>query len=627
MAASPRSIPVPTLHNCARVLKRLSLAFAALAASGTLLNVAHATYPGENGVIVFDSWQFPRSLGRVSPGGGVPVTLTEGWGPKVSPNGKKVAFMRGAGNTPRDIFLMNIDGSNIVKLTDAPNAVAVTWLPDGSRLAYATATNVDGLAQLWTMNPDGSGKTFVRDLKNAVTALDWSPSGPSFAFVGSDVIYVSDVVNPIPPGRYLNSDPAWAPDGLSIMVGNTQNELGEAQEIMVDGSGRKTLPPQSLLTGRNAISPDGKLIGAGILYSNFKLATRARAGLPIVSTWDTQVSNVDWARVPKNCSISTPAGGGSVLAGDVDGYANQCAVAILPGAMAAGGVLGQALAIGPDGRLYGRLLKVNASGGAPLWGSPYVIPGGSGAPGGINPAKVAIAGAKDGSFQAVIINSVNQAVYHAMQYPNGTWSGFNLLDGSAGAPSFQARDVAIAINGSSASSPGNAQVIANGLLSGDLYHRVRWPSGTWTGFAVVPGSAGMNSNELAIASSDDLYTNVLAVTTAADGSQGQIRQVIRDPSGNWGGWVTMPVLIGTTLTATSDVALARTTFSGNPVAQVLFVDSTGNSNLQIRNNPNLVSSWQGQVINGLMTNQSRTVSISAGGGSPSTLLTTRVYPQ
>ncbi|WP_158101064.1 hypothetical protein, partial [Variovorax sp. JS1663] len=264
-------------------------------------------------------------------------------------------------------------------------------------------------------------------------------------------------------------------------------------------------------------------------------------------------------------------------------------------------------------------------GGAPVWSPYYVVPGVSGDSAGVRAKKIAIAAAKDGSFQAVIINTANDSVYHAMQYPNGSWSGFNLLDGAGGWANFAARDVAIAINGSSPTSAGNAQVIANGLADGSLYHRVRWPAGNWTSFAQVPGPQGMNTQALAIASSDDLNTNVLAITTAADGSQGQIQQVLRDPSGNWAGWVTMPTPAGTVLSKASDVALVRT----NAQASVMFLDATGKAYLQERNNPSLASSWQTQLPANQITDQGRTVSISQGASLnlPTQVLVTRVYPQ
>ncbi len=72
----------------------------------------------------------------------------------------------------------------------------------------------------------------------------------------------------------------------------------------------------------------------------------------MISSWAvTRPGNTDWSRVPKNCYQSSPQGGGGVLADDVDYYAEQCAVAVMPDGGAMTGVLQQAIAIGPDGRL------------------------------------------------------------------------------------------------------------------------------------------------------------------------------------------------------------------------------------------------------------------------------------
>lgn len=239
---------------------------------------------------------------------------------------------------------------------------------------------------------------------------------------------------------------------------------------------------------------------------------------------------------------------------------------------------------------------------------------------GIRARKIAIAAARDGSFQVVITNPADHdRVYHAMRYPNGKWSGFNRPQ-ATGTPNDGANDVAIAISGSSSTSPGHALVMTS--LPSGLYYIVRAPGGGWdASFATVPGTYNsMNAAALAVASSDDGNTNLLAITIAADGT-GQMQQVQRNTDGNWGGWVTMPIPADTTLSKNSRVAIART----DSQASVMFLDAENRAYFQVRSNPNLPSSWQTQLPATLITTQGRTVSISQG--SPSQVLVTRAYPQ
>lgn len=59
-----------------------------------------------------------------------------------------------------EIYLMDADGSNLVRLTDDPaDDDHPTWSPDGSRLAFVSWRT--GNAEIWIMNLDGSGATNV----------------------------------------------------------------------------------------------------------------------------------------------------------------------------------------------------------------------------------------------------------------------------------------------------------------------------------------------------------------------------------------------------------------------------------------------------------------------------------
>ncbi|GAA4358823.1 hypothetical protein GCM10023165_54220 [Variovorax defluvii] len=614
-SVSPLSKAQP--RKAARTLQRLGPVLATLAAVGPTLP-AHATYPGENGPIVFTSVSTsPATIARVQPGGTGISTLAQGTSPRVSPNGKKIAFLVGSGT--KSVFVMNIDGSDVAQLTSGLNVIAATWLPDGSRLAYvvAAAPNQWGTS-LWTMNNDGTDKSYVRELRNGLKFSDlaWSPTTDAFAYSdGNGNLWYDTVSNPYPVTLdAVTYKPSWAPDGASILYGS-----GSASPFLLkeySGTSSRTIQ-QNAARSRTALSPDGTLLTGGF-GTNMALTTRARAGTPVTFSWPVATVDADWARVPKNCHATTPQGGGGVLGGYADFYAEQCVIAVSPNPAAAGGVLALAMAIGPDKRVYASALKNDAS-GAPKWGSYGVVPGAKGDVAGIQANKIAVAAANDGSFQAVMTDAANNRVYHAIQYPKGNWSGFDTLP-VTGKPWDGTNDVAIAINGSSSTSPGKAQVLAS--ATGSVYYVERSPNGSWdSSYVVVPGtSRTMNPAALAMASSNDGYTNVLAITTTADGT-GQMQQVLRDPQGNWSGWVTVPAPVGTTLSKDSRVAIARTSSQ----ASVMFLDAENRAYFQMRDNPNLASSWQTQLPATLVTTQGRSVSISQG--STSQVLVTRVYPQ
>ena len=78
----------------------------------------------------------------------------EEWHPEVSPDGKQIAFMSDRdGNY--EIYIMNMDGSNQKRLTN--NDVDdwyPSWSPDGSQLMFSSKT--DGINNIYVMNKDGS---------------------------------------------------------------------------------------------------------------------------------------------------------------------------------------------------------------------------------------------------------------------------------------------------------------------------------------------------------------------------------------------------------------------------------------------------------------------------------------
>ena len=85
--------------------------------------------------------------------------------PSWSPDGSKIAFAAVENfnrvdlwNANLDIFVMNADGTNPVRLTDARFNWSPSWSPDGKRIAFARATH-DNItdSDIYVMNADGIG--------------------------------------------------------------------------------------------------------------------------------------------------------------------------------------------------------------------------------------------------------------------------------------------------------------------------------------------------------------------------------------------------------------------------------------------------------------------------------------
>ena len=105
------------------------------------------------------------------------------WSPVIDPT--PIAAGRIAFGSDRDgneeIYLMNADGSGLIRLTDDPGRDGnPSWSPDGERIAFHS--NRDGNWNVYVMNADGSGVTRLTDNSAGGSSPSWSPDGGRIAF-------------------------------------------------------------------------------------------------------------------------------------------------------------------------------------------------------------------------------------------------------------------------------------------------------------------------------------------------------------------------------------------------------------------------------------------------------------
>ncbi|MEU1285644.1 glycoside hydrolase domain-containing protein [Kitasatospora sp. NPDC005856] len=143
--------------------------------------------------------------------------------------------------------------------------------------------------------------------------------------------------------------------------------------------------------------------------------------------------------------------------------------------------------------------------------------------------RAGIAGMPDGSSQVVTVGSDGN-VYHRIRFADGNWSGYGALPG-VGTPTMGASDVAIA-----ALPDGSAQVLAVGN-DGNVYHETRFANGSWSGFAPLPGvnSSRMAASRVSITGLPDGSSQVLVI-----GSDVNIYHEARFADGNWSGFAALP---------------------------------------------------------------------------------------
>ncbi len=219
------------------------------------------------------SLAFVRDLNIFSmvPGTSHIVQLTFGRAlePTWSPDGKRIAF-RGevtTGAYTRDIYLMNADGSGVLRRTTGGNFHSPAWSPDGNTLAVSSGSHYYG--DIWLFSV---GDNNANDIRIATMGAEpaWSPDGKKIAFVslsGDDGYNALHVMNA--DGSGISSltvrdagaihRPAWSPDGKRIVFSKCVEAVCDLYFVPPDG-GTVTQLTQLGNAWSPAWSPDGTRI-------------------------------------------------------------------------------------------------------------------------------------------------------------------------------------------------------------------------------------------------------------------------------------------------------------------------------------------------------------------------------
>lgn len=106
--------------------------------------------------------------------------------PEWSPNGKQLAIRRDT-----DIYLIDLDGSNPLQLTDEAigfNQMA-SWSPDGKRLAFLS--NRQGYGSVFVMDADGSNQVNLTPKPDDVLASAWGSRAPAWSRNGQYIYFTA----------------------------------------------------------------------------------------------------------------------------------------------------------------------------------------------------------------------------------------------------------------------------------------------------------------------------------------------------------------------------------------------------------------------------------------------------
>jgi TolB protein len=260
----------------------LALLFSAVPAS--------ATFPGENGKIVFvgnqsGTWQLytinadGTGITQIT---NLPPTQWELWLPTFSPDGRRILFSHDTPEKPCqtnppegciDLYVINADGTGLVRLTNDGLSWFGKWSPDGSRIVLnhvLTSTNVNIVT---TMPSDGAGKGM------ALTSEFWDSGGAIYTPNGTHIVFYSQNGGFVSTTWIMDADatnqkrltPAplegypvdVSPDGRHILLASGGNTPYPSSLFVMDTDGKDIRKLTYIGTDSDffsSYSPDGKKI-------------------------------------------------------------------------------------------------------------------------------------------------------------------------------------------------------------------------------------------------------------------------------------------------------------------------------------------------------------------------------
>ncbi|HYH28778.1 MAG TPA: S9 family peptidase [Pseudonocardia sp.] len=232
--------------------------------------------------------------------------------PAWSPDGRRLAFVRGREDGRSSLHVLPIDGpGETITVCERPEAVeAPAWSPDGSRLAFASRER----ASRYTEGDDDRARP-PRRIDRLFSRLDgegWIIDRPRGVFVvPADG---SAVPRQVAGGPYEHGDPAWSPDGRTLAVTAARRKdwdlelIDDVHLVDVDAAegAPRPLTERGLSHRLPAFSPDGAWIATlaentRLVHSHAQVAVLdARTGEQRVLTagLDRQCAPTPGARAP-----------------------------------------------------------------------------------------------------------------------------------------------------------------------------------------------------------------------------------------------------------------------------------------------------------------------------------------
>jgi TolB protein len=221
---------------------------------------AEAAFPGTNGKIAFVKENFRQGTSGIfamNPDGSETNRIGSGYSPSYSADGQQVVFERFSGESEedfdQDIWVMGADGSDPQQVTSSrAYDHSPSFFPEGDKIAFIRESRRNG-TDIFTMNLDGTELEKITDSAAIYEeSLAVSPDGSKIAFSrynrSSDILVMNadgtDPQNLTRTGRIDEFGPDWSPDAQQIAF--TSYRFNFFVEGGASAEGREAFAPEAL---------------------------------------------------------------------------------------------------------------------------------------------------------------------------------------------------------------------------------------------------------------------------------------------------------------------------------------------------------------------------------------------
>ena len=196
------------------------------------------------------------------------LTDTEGFNGNgiVSPDGNKIVFLSKRDGGKWELYVMDSDGRNQIRLTNnSVDDISPAWAPDSRKIAFMQEIN--GQWQSCAVNTDGSEFHQLTNGNFSNAEPQWSPNGKSIAFIserdGNENIYLMNSngsKQQITATELPERNMSWSSDGKSLIFTLGEETVADLVSLNIKtGKTKKLTATNSRETIPN-LSPDNKFV-------------------------------------------------------------------------------------------------------------------------------------------------------------------------------------------------------------------------------------------------------------------------------------------------------------------------------------------------------------------------------